>query len=92
MQEENLIEVFNLVKGHEDELGESKECFKVEDDKDLIYQLTLRIAYACKEESEFLKAVLEHRYPPIRLTQIEAEFLKAGSLPIGIINSMNLFR
>lgn len=77
MNNESLSKVFSLVKNmNESCLSDAS----TNQDQTMTIDLTMRIAKACEQDSEFIAAVVDHRYPPIRLTQKEAEFLKAGNL------------
>ena len=87
MNDKALAEVFYTAKNIDKDFDNSSN-----DEKTILtIQLTLRIAHACEQEKEFIAAVLYHNYPPIRLTQIEAEFLKTGELPHLLESAPHLF-
>lgn len=75
----NLKEIYQTVK-HNNEPKLSSD----DQHKQLILQLTSKIVNACSTVDEFIGAVERHRYPPIKLSQREAEFLKAGSFRQGL--------
>ena len=85
----SLSRVYTLVKNIE---GSSVTKLIEDKNRVMTIELTMRIANACQQENEFIEALLDHKYPPIRLTQIEAEFLKTGSLPEILVAEPELFQ
>lgn len=85
----SLSRVYSLVKSID---GSPSTLIIKDQNRVMTIELTLRIAGACQQENEFIEALLDHKYPPIRLTQIEAEFLKTGSLPEILVAEPELFQ
>ena len=78
MSSEVLAKVYSSAK----EMDSDFQGTQNDEKKTFIIKLTLRIAHACEQENDFIAAVLHHNYPPIPLSQVEAEFLRTGELPV----------